>query len=394
LTVRILEYSGDGDYFLADPALELEGLRRGGPGTVLAGDASQSIPAALRRALEVPRADGRRALDVIVAAPKPISVLLATETPAVATAVVALHARAVCAAFGYLHDEGRGADTNGASLAVGFTHGVNRLLDPHLHTHVVLSLHDERGKPLDASSVRAHGAAADALYLGALRHGLPAAAGRDAWVTAGGRQHVDGVDPGLLAAMSTPRDRRGRLERDGAKAHPSAAAVREHWDHVLAVHEPLVPPIEAPARTGTIDEYRFAATLGDGLVSRRSVVRAWASACRFGQDPAEVLASVSAVAPGLGRSGRRPAVLLRDDAAVGVLGARPVDQHDLRGWLEGRAALEEHLARGFPLRGVRDRRGATARERLSLARLDVSIAKTRGRGRAAARVQDRGRGLS
>src|ERR1019366_7564846 len=184
----------------------------------------------------VPRADGRRALDVIVAAPKPVSVLLATEARDVARSVVELHEHGVAAAFGYLCDEGLGTEVVPATRAVGFTHGVNRLLDPHLHTHVVLSLHDGRGAQIDARAVRAHAQAANSLYLATLRDGLPRAAGRSAWVTATGRMHGDGADLGLVAAMSTPRDRRGRVERAGAKAHPGTEDVREHWDRVLAAH--------------------------------------------------------------------------------------------------------------------------------------------------------------
>ncbi|HUD70199.1 MAG TPA: relaxase domain-containing protein [Acidimicrobiales bacterium] len=397
MTVRVLDYAGDGTYFLADPALELDGLRRDGPGSVLAGDANQSIASALGRALEVPQSDGRRALDVIVAAPKPVSVLLATEPTDVARSVVALHEQGVGAALRYLCDEGLGRRaTTGVPRAVGFTHGINRMLDPHLHTHVVLSLHDDRGVPLDARSVRAYGRAADALYLATLRAGLPDAARRDSWVTSSGRMHVDGVDLGLLAAMSTPRDRRGRIERSGSKTHPSATAVREHWDGILASFEPVECPLEAPARTGRLDEYRFAAVLGDGFVTRRQVVRAWATASRFGHDADGVLASVSLLASGLTGSARRPAVVLRDGAGVRVLGSRPVEAGALRSWLVGRDALDQHLAKGFSLGRVLNRRGASARERLSLARLDAATIDTRARDRAlqGARETSHGRALS
>jgi len=377
VTVRVLDYSGDGAYFLADPAMELEGLRREGPGRILAGEAHQSVHAALAHVLAVPRADGRRALDVIVAAPKPVSVLLATEARHVARSVVELHERGVAEAFGYLCDEGLGSEEVPATRAVGFTHGVNRLLDPHLHTHVVLSLHDRRGAPVDARAVRAHAQAANSLYLATLRDGLPRAAGRSSWVTATGRMHVDGVDLGLVAAMSTPRDRRGRVERAGAKSHPGTEAVREHWDRVLAGHVPADIASPPPARTGRLDEYRFAAVLGDGFVSRRHVVRAWATACQFGQGIDGVLAAASLLAPGLTGGARRAAVVVRDDVGVGALGARPVGSDQLQSWLAGRAALERHLASGYSLGRVRDRRGATARERLSLARVDAAIRDAR-----------------
>lgn len=397
MTVRVLDYSGDGAYFLSDPAMELDGLREGGPASVLAGEPGQSVAEALDRALVVPRPDGRRALDVVIAAPKPVSLLLATEPRSAARSVVALHERAVGAAFSYLRDEALGASrTWDGPRALRFTHGVNRLLDPHLHSHVVLSLHDDRGAALNAQSVRAHAAAADALYLAALREGLPAAARRDSWVTPAGRMHVDGVDLGLVAATSTPRDRRGRVERSGTKTHPSARAVREHWDEILATYAPVECAVAPPARTGSLDEYRFAAILGEGRVSRRHVVRAWASASPFGQDVDGVLASVSLAAPGLSGSIARPAVVLRDGAGIRVLGPRPLGHEALRGWLAGRAALDQHLARGFSLGHVLDPRGASARERLSLARLDASLGATWRRGRAlqVAREPSYGRALS
>ena len=388
--MRVLDYSGDGTYFLNDDALELDGLRSSGPGAILAGEPDQAIAAAIERALRVPARDGRRALDLIFAAPKPVSVLLAIEPRATASAVVELHDRAVGAAFSYLRDEALGAAAGAPSAprAVGFTHGVNRLLDPHLHTHAVLSLHDDRGVALSAQSVRSHAAAADALYLAALRDGLPAAAGRDAWVTPTGRTHVDGVDLGLLAATSAPRDRLGRVERSGTKSHPSAEAVRAHWDAMLASYEPVECDLAPPARTESLDEYRFASTLGDGLVTRRHVVRAWATASPFGQDVDGVLASVGLVAPELAHGARRPAVVLRDDPGVRVLGARPLGHEALRGWLDGRAALDQHLARGFSLGHVLNRRGATAVERLSLARLDAAIVDTRRRDRVLPGVRE------
>jgi hypothetical protein len=126
------------------------------------------------------------------------------------------------------------------------------------------------------------------------------------------------------------------------------------------------------------------------------VVRAWATASRFGHDADGVLASVSLLASGLTGSARRPAVVLRDGAGVRVLGSRPVEAGALRSWLVGRDALDQHLAKGFSLGRVLNRRGASARERLSLARLDAATIDTRARDRAlqGARETSHGRALS
>lgn len=394
MTVKVLDYSGDGAYYLSDPAHELDGLRHGGPGAVLAGSPGVPVGVALRRALATPRPDGRRALDVIVAAPKPVSLLLALEPPEIAREVVALHHRSLNGVLAYLGDEALADGTERAVGAVGFTHGINRLLDPHLHTHVVLSLHDEHGMALDARRVRAHAASADALYLSTLRAGLPAATGRSSWMTATGRMHVDGVDLGLLSALSVPRDRRGRVVRGGAKTHPSAEEVRAHWERAVTGSEPVGDAPIRPANTGSFEEYRFAATLGEGLVGRAHVVRAWAAACRFGQDSTGVLASVSLLAPTLRGAARRPGVVVRDDVGVRSLGPRPVDPPSLSTWLAGREALARHLEAGFGLGRLRDHRGASARERLSLARLDAALADARSLDRTPLRGPSLDRSLS
>jgi hypothetical protein len=210
-----------------------------------------------------------------------------------------------------------------------------------------------------------------------MRHGLPLAAGRASWVTRSGRMLVEGVDDGLVAAMSTPRDRRGRIERSGLKQHPSGAAVRAHWDDVLRRSEPLCTPIEPPSRSDALDEYRFASELGDDVVSRAHVVRAWAGACPAGEPPARVLAAATLAAPQLDGQARCPAVVVRDPSGVTVLGPRPRDLRALAAWQERRRALAAHLEKGHRVAHVLDARGATARERLSLASLDATIGVVR-----------------
>lgn len=377
MTVRVLEYAGDGTYYLEDPALELDALRDGPVGRVLSGPADSTIHA-VRALLDVPSTPGPRALDVIVAAPKPVSLLLATEPPGTARRVVELHDRAVAAVCDYLLD-GAGAEgpSHGARRSVGFTHGVNRLLDPHLHTHVLVAARAEGATTPGARPLRWQAASADALYLAALRDGLPEAAGRASWLGRSGATMVEGVDLGLVAAMTTPRSRDGRLERGGAKQHPSTATVRAHWDAQVAACDGVGLVAIPPPRSTTIDEYRFAAALGAGRVGRADVVRAWGAACTFGERPDRLRAAVALAAPELLGGSRRPAVVVADAVGVRALGPRPKGLEDLADWRAGREALDRYLAGGHRLHHLEDPRGAPATTRLAIARLDVELAPRR-----------------
>ncbi|HEV3213157.1 MAG TPA: relaxase domain-containing protein [Acidimicrobiales bacterium] len=355
------------------------------------------VDLAVEQLLARPVPGGRRALDVIVAAPKPVSVLLATERPDVARRVVALHERAVAAAHGYLVGEGvDGVPASRDALAVGFTHGVNRSLDPHLHTHVLVAARGPDGVPVDARSLRWRARSADALYLAALRDGLPEAAGRRAWVGRSGTTLVDGVDLGLVAATTTPRSRGGQLERGGQKRHPTRAEVRRRWDAQVASCPPIGAVAPPPGRTPAIDEHRFAAALGVGLVGHADVVRAWGAACTFGERPDRLRLAAALAAPELAAGARRPAVVVADAVGVRVLGARPRDPAALARWREGRAALGRYLEGGHRLGHLADPRGASSSTWLAVARLDAELA---ARGLRAGRGRDdrdvaRGRSLS
>jgi hypothetical protein len=225
--------------------------------------------------------------------------------------------------------------------------------------------------------MRWRAASADALYLAALREGLPAAAGRAAWLGRSGATLVEGVDLGLVAAMTTPRSRNGRLERGGAKQHPTGEAVRAHWDAQVASGQGLGLAFRPPPRTTAIDEYRFAAALGSGRVGRADVVRAWAAACTFGERPERLWRAAELAAPELRFGSRRTAVVVADAAGVRVLGPRPLDLDDLADWRAGREALARYLDAGHRLRHLEDPRGASAATRLAIAALDVELAARR-----------------
>lgn len=367
MTVRVLDYRGDGTYYLCDPAHELDGLRQGPPGRVLLGrdgPVGQRLEDLLSRRLP----DGVRAFDVIVAAPKPVSVLLAID-PARGAEVVALHQRGVDEVLGYLCDEAGSDGRIAGPMAIGFTHGINRLGDPHLHTHVLVSSHEADGTALRGWRLRTRAATADALYLSSVRHDLAAATGRDAWLGPRGGTHVEGVGYELVAATTSPRERDGRVVRASEKPHPTRDEARAAWKARIEAAEPLGHPA-APARTSTIDEYRFAASLGNRTVGRHDVIAAWAGACVRGAPVPEVLEAAARVAPGLS-DGRQPSVVVRDDAGVRVLGPRPIDPAALGAWIEARHALGRYLADGHRLGHLLDPSGASARTWLAVARFDA-----------------------
>ena len=85
VTVRVHGYAGDGTYYLADAAHELDGLRDGPAAAGPVGRHRRATPwSPCARSSARPSPGGHQALDVIVAAPKPVSLLLAIEPPAVA----------------------------------------------------------------------------------------------------------------------------------------------------------------------------------------------------------------------------------------------------------------------------------------------------------------------
>ena len=69
MTVRILGYRGCGDYYLDDPGHELDGIRVGPVGKVLAGGAHSDLDAVLRSLLSSPLRSGCRHDDIEGAAP-------------------------------------------------------------------------------------------------------------------------------------------------------------------------------------------------------------------------------------------------------------------------------------------------------------------------------------
>ena len=132
-----------------------------------------------------------RGFDLTFSAPKSVSVVFALGGEDVARHVVAAHRESVHGALAYVEAHGLSAQRGSGEerhvvpttglVAASFTHGVNRNLDPHLHTHVVMAnmVHgaDSRWSACDHRGLSAHRGATSAIYEAHLRGELTARLG-------------------------------------------------------------------------------------------------------------------------------------------------------------------------------------------------------------------------
>jgi hypothetical protein len=201
--------SNDVTYFTRDAALELEGLRGGGPGWWLRGEGDTRDPSDVSRVLVTSERSKVVGYDLIVAAPRPISILLAID-PDHGAGVIGAHRASVRATMDYLEDRAlvvrdrrNGHDREESATwesVVAFTHGVNRHGEPHLHDHVLVGAQPEgHSNVLDSRALFAHALAADALYRASLRHELASRTRWTAWRSFEGIERVDGLDEGYRA---------------------------------------------------------------------------------------------------------------------------------------------------------------------------------------------------
>lgn len=295
--------SRDVRYFTEDPALEIDGLRAGPAGWWLRGGGDTSDASVVGGVLDATARASVVGYDVIVAAPRPMSVVLALDEAA-APALIAAHRRSVVAAMTYLEDHALNVRTHLAkerydfaarwAEVVGFTHGVNRHGEPHLHDHVLVGARPaNEDTVLDARSLLAHAPAADALYLASLRHELNARTTWRAWRSFYGNEHVVGVDEGYRVLWGGHHDDRGE------KLHWSREDARRAWGADLARYVADVAPV-APSRDFDVHAYG-AAFEGLVRVRRRDVVAAWAHASVFGARARDVESDVTRMAPELVR---------------------------------------------------------------------------------------------
>ena len=338
----LVRRSRDVSYLTEDPARELEGVREGPAQWWWR---PPSDPRRLDDARGTLRTSERAAVvgyDLIVAAPRPISILVALDDRN-APAVVAAHRRAVDDALSYLEEravvvrerrDGDDRDLPGRwSSVVGFTHGVNRHGEPHLHDHVLVGALPEGARGvLDSRALFAHVATADALYRASLRAGVAGATPYSPWRSFEGVEHVEGLDEGYRVLWG------GHFADRGEKRHWTRADARATWTRDLDRFESH-GAVPAPRRAhGVLAEHAFAASF-EGLahVTRRHLVRAWSDAATWGSGAADVTASVDRFYPGLtgARGVREESISVRDArmvAATRERGPRPLREREVDEW--------------------------------------------------------------
>jgi conjugative relaxase-like TrwC/TraI family protein len=431
------------DYYLADLARELPvaqpGHWAGGAASGL-GVRGPVEPGHFRALLEGRPVTGRplgsgrttvAAFDLTFSAPKSASVLFALGGDDVARRIVGVHTEAVAGALAYLERHGVTAvrrsgpeqaviATSGVAAAV-FTHGVNRNLDPHLHSHVVMAnlVHgaDGRWGACDHRGLWAHRAAGGAVYDAHLRAGLAAELG----VRWSGPD-IEGMAPQLLGEFSSrSADIRRHAFEHGARSalgrHVAWAATRP--DKVAGTPFRALAPewgrraeatggavdvaaLTRPGRAwdgsargavvrgGVVDEHRYAGAIAltpHGGAHRRDVVTAFGAGTAQGAEAStlERLTDEWAPEPGVGVGvGVGVAETLHSRAAVvpgnhlqRTLGPRPVDPAAHGVWMDAAKAIDRYRARWGVERSSEEPLGASPLAALPADRLADHVRTTR-----------------
>ncbi len=298
----IVRRSRDVRYLTADRAGELDGLRAGGPGWWLRGHGDEHDPDDVGALLTTTARSAVTGYDLVVAAPRPLSMLIALDVEA-APAVIAAHRDGVRAVVDYLEDRAlvvrRRIDGDefivGArwSRVVGFTHGVNRDGEPHVHDHVLVGARPAGAATVaDSRSLFAHLGAADSIYRSTMRLAINRDTEHTMWRSFSGNELVSGVDEGYRAIWG------GHLDDRGAKRTWSREAIVERWRRDAALFETLGAP--AVPRYRAFDDHRFLSSFeGATRISRRDVISAWADASPFGASGTEVSAIIDRLHPNL-----------------------------------------------------------------------------------------------
>jgi conjugative relaxase-like TrwC/TraI family protein len=430
------------DYYLADLAGELPvaqpGHWAGGAASGL-GVRGPVEPGHFRALLEGrhpvtgrPLGSGRTtvaAFDLTFSAPKSASVLFALGGDDVARRIVGVHTEAVAGALAYLERHGVTAvrrsgpeqaviATSGVAAAV-FTHGVNRNLDPHLHSHVVMAnlVHgaDGRWGACDHRGLWAHRAAGGAVYDAHVRAGLAAELGVR-WSGTAGRPEIEGMAPQLLGEFSSrSADIRRHAFEHGARSalgrHVAWAATRPdkvagtpfralapEWGRraeatggavdVAALTRPGrvwgAPARGAARRGGVVDEHRYAGAIAltpHGGAHRRDVVTAFGAGTAQGAEASSLERLTDEWAP---EAGVGVAERLHSRAAVvpgnhlqRTLGPRPVDPAAHGVWMDAAKAIDGYRARWGIERSSEEPLGASPLAALPADRLADHVRTTR-----------------
>lgn len=342
--------SNDVSYFTDDLARELEGVRDGGPGWWLRGGGDARDPQDVSRVLRTSSRSTVLGYDMVIAAPRPLSIIIAID-PASAPGVIDAHRASVRATVDYLEDhalvvrdrrDGGDRDNTGRwKEVVSFTHGLNRHGEPHLHDHVLVGARPAQAtNVLDSRALFAHVPAGDAIYRANLRYELAQRTSWSSWRSFEGVEHVRGLDEGFRSLW-------GGHHRDrGEKLRWTREDTIIHWTRDLERWGPETI-VTAPQREpGLLDEHAFGASLeGRVDVARRHVVTAWADAATFGTPGKELALAVDNLYPQLnGARGVREPTMgvgeVRMIAQVRERGARPLDPTGLRSWRQRERELD------------------------------------------------------
>ena len=332
--------------------------------------------------------------DLTFSAPKSVSVVFALGGEEVARQVLTAHRDAVGGALAYVEAHGLTAQRGSGEqreavpttglVAAQFTHGVNRNLDPHLHTHVVASnmVHgiDSRWSACDHRALSVHRSAASAVYEAHLRAVLSARLGMR-WVEGPGfGVEVGGVPPLLMGEFSSRAAdiRRHMAEWGSRSAHGARiawAATRPEKRTGLAFDElssqwgqraesvgsspsQIVALLGMPrSNTGVefLNEHRFGAVLSltpDGAARRRDVVTALAVAAIGGADEQSVERLADLWAPatsekaiGVAEDIRPLRRVVPGGYLLAALGPRPVNPRDHQVWLDAAHVIDGYRRR-------------------------------------------------
>lgn len=335
--------SSDVSYFTDDHALELEGMIDG-PGWWIRGDGDTRRERDVAEVLVHTNRASVLGYDLIFAAPRAVSILVALDPPS-ASALLEAHRSSVASSMDYLEqralvvrDRRAGADRDEPGRwesVVSFTHGVNRHGEPHVHDHVLVGARPEHATTvLDARSLYVHARTADALYRSSLRQLVAQKTPWVTWRSFHGVEHVIGVDEGYRALWG------GHFDDRGEKRHWQREEIVARWRDDVGRFEVTgeVPP---PTRDrASVDEHAFGSALeGSREITRRQLVGAWAEAATYGEGAREITRSIDTLYPALrdSRGVREASIGLREARMIRLVrerGPRPLASEDLGRWAQ------------------------------------------------------------
>jgi conjugative relaxase-like TrwC/TraI family protein len=314
----------------------------------------RGFAAAFARAGE--KVDARRCgLDVVVSAPKSVSVLYGLAAPDVAASVLAAHERAVGEALDYLGRHTahglRGHQGDGQRCArvhtegfvgAAFTHRTSRADDPQLHTHLVIANAvrglDGKWSAVDSRAVHRHARTAGCIYQAVLRGELTRELGVEWSPVRRGVAEIAGIPRTVLRHFSTRRvaieaeldktagsgrraAQRAAYVTRPAKTHTPELSLRERWaERVRALGHDATDLVDASLYRGE----RLPALPDVQAVARELFGPSGLTARQTSFDRRDVIQALSEVLPtGLSVTGRvlegAAGRMLRDSEVIPLL---------------------------------------------------------------------------